>query len=128
MAGKSPEDYVFTSPEGGPLRHSNFYRRHFRPAVERAGLPAGVRFHDLRHTYGGFLISEGAHPKAIMERMGHSSITVTLDRYGHLLPTLEEHLTEALNRSGKAAHRVSARDRARIAHGEVVPLRRSTKK
>ena len=64
-----------------------------------------------------------------MERMGHSSITVTLDRYGHLLPSLEEHLTEALNRSGKAAaRRVSARDRARIAHGEVVPLRRSTKK
>jgi integrase len=129
LAGKSPDDYVFTSPEGGPLRHSNFYRRRFRPAVERAGLPDGVRFHDLRHTYAGFLIAEGAHPKAIMERMGHSSITVTLDRYGHLLPSLEEHLTEALNRSGKAAaRRVSARDRARIAHGEVVPLRRPTQK
>lgn len=129
VAGKSPEDYVFTSPDGGPLRHSNFYRRHFRPAVARAGLPDGVRFHDARHTYAGFLIAEGAHPKAIMERMGHSSITVTLDRYGHLLPSLEEHLTEALNRSGKAAaQRVNALDRARIAHGQVTQLRPSTKK
>lgn len=129
LRDKSPDDYVFTSPEGGPLRHSNFYRRRFLPAVERAGLPDGVRFHDLRHTYAGFLIAEGAHPKAIMERMGHSSITVTLDRYGHLLPSLEEHLTEALNRSGKAAaRRASAGVRARIAHGPVVPLRRSAKK
>jgi integrase len=124
LSGKSSGEYIFTSPEGGPLRHSNFYRRHFRPAVERAGLPDGVRFHDLRHTYAGFLIAEGAHPKAIMERMGHSSITVTLDRYGHLLPSLEEHLTEALNRSGKAAaQRVSAR--TRTPGGGVVPLERA---
>ncbi len=36
LSGKSPDDYVFNSLEGGPLRHSNLYRRHFRPAVERA--------------------------------------------------------------------------------------------
>ena len=56
-----------------------------------------MRFHDLRHTFAGFLIAEGAHPRAIMERMGHSSITVTLNTYGHLLPGLEERLTEALD-------------------------------
>ncbi len=92
----------------------------------------------MRHTYAGFLIAEGAHPKAIMERMGHSSITVTLDRYGHLLPSLEEHLTEALNRTGQAAaqrgtargaaQRGAAHDRARIAHGEITALRPSTRK
>ena len=87
----------------------------------------------MRHTYAGFLIAEGAHPKAIMERMGHSSITVTLDRYGHLLPSLEEHLTEALNRTGQAAAqrgtaRGAAHDRARIAHGEITALRPSTRK
>jgi integrase len=128
LARKTPEDYVFTSPEGGPLPHSNFYRRLFRPGVERAGLPDGIRFHDLRHTYAGFLIAEGAHPKAIMERMGHSSISVTLDRYGHLLPSLEEHLTNALDVSGRAAQQGSAPDRARIAPGGVSPLHRSTKK
>ncbi|HET6875571.1 MAG TPA: site-specific integrase [Acidimicrobiales bacterium] len=128
LAGKTPDDYVFTSPEGGPLRNSNFYRRLFRPGVERAGLPGGVRFHDLRHTYAGFLIAEGAHPKAIMERMGHSSITVTLDRYGHLLPSLEEHLTNALDVSGRAAQQGPALDRARIAHDQVTALRPSTRK
>lgn len=64
-----------------------------------------------------------------MERMDHSSITVTLDRYGHLLPGLEEHLTEALNRTGQAAaQRVTAHDRARIAHGQVTEPRPSSKK
>jgi integrase len=42
------EGSVFTSPEGGPLRHQNFYRRHFKPALRQAGLDPGVRFHDLR--------------------------------------------------------------------------------
>ena len=74
------------------------------------------------------LIAEGAHPKAIMERMGHSSITVTLDRYGHVLPSLEEHLTNALDVSGRAAQHVFAHDRARNAHGDLVPFRRSTEK
>ena len=99
-----------------------------RPAVHPAGLPEGVRFHDSRHTYAGFLIAEGTRPKAIMERMGHRSITVALDRYGHLLPSMEEHLTEALNRLGRAvAQRVSAAG-ATIAYGGVGPLRSPTKK
>jgi len=44
------ESFVFTAPDGGPLRHRNFYARHFKPAVLRAGLPVDFRFHDLRHT------------------------------------------------------------------------------
>jgi integrase len=48
------------------------------------------RFHDLRHTSVALAIAEGAHPKAIQTRMGHSSINVTLDRYGHLFPELDE--------------------------------------
>ena len=48
------------------------------------------RFHDLRHTSVALAIRSGAHPKAIQMRMGHSSITVTLDRYGHLFPELDE--------------------------------------
>jgi integrase len=46
------DDLVFASPEGSPLRHNNFYGRHFKPAVRRAGIPESVRFHDLRHSYG----------------------------------------------------------------------------
>jgi len=85
-------------PDGGPLRHSNWYPRHFKPAVVRAGLPNGTRFHDLRHTYAAFLIAEGAHSRAMMERMGHSSINVTLGTYGHLFPSIDEQIDAALDR------------------------------
>ena len=103
LAGKASDDFVFTSSRGGPLRHSNFYARHFKPAVMRAGLPEATRFHDLRHSYAAMLIAEGAHPRAIMERMGHSTIQVTLGTYGHLFPSLEEALTDALDDVYRAA-------------------------
>jgi integrase len=102
---------VFTSPDGAPLRHRNFYDRHFKPAVRAAGLTDATRFHDLRHTCAALLIALGAHPKAIQERLGHSSITVTLDRYGHLFPSLDEALTtrfDELRRDALAA-RASSR-------------------
>ena len=79
------------------MRHSNFSARDFKPAVIRAGLPEATRFHDLRHSYAAMLIAQGAHPRAIMERLGHSTINVTLGTYGHLFPSLEASLTEALD-------------------------------
>ncbi|MGE0138504.1 MAG: tyrosine recombinase XerC [Ilumatobacteraceae bacterium] len=103
IAGKGPDDFVFESPDGGPVRHSNWYPRHFKPAVVRAGLPDGTRFHDLRHTYAAMLIAQGAHPRAMMERLGHSTIQVTLGTYGHLFPNLEESLDHALNQVLQAA-------------------------
>jgi len=92
--------FVFTAPKGGPLRHHNFYKRQFCPALVRAGLPAQIRFHDLRHTCASLLIAQGAHPKAIQAHLGHSSIQVTMDRYGHLFPDALEHLADRLD----AAH------------------------
>jgi integrase len=83
-----PKTFVFVGDRGALLRRSNFRRRHWKPAVEAAGLPTGLRFHDLRHTCASILISQGAHPKEIQARLGHSSITTTMDRYGHLLPSL----------------------------------------
>jgi integrase len=95
-----PEAFVFIAPGGGPVRHGNFYGRIFKPAVRRA-LPErlhGLRFHDLRHTCASLLINEtGANPKAIQARLGHSSIQVTFDRYGHLFPGLDEQLTDKLD-------------------------------
>lgn len=81
-----PDDFVFPGPDGGVLHHNTFYRRRFKPAVVAAGLPPAIRFRDLRHTCASLCVALGAHPKAIQERLGHSSITVTLDRYGHLFP------------------------------------------
>ena len=82
-------------PRARPLRR-NFYRRHFKPAAAAAGLPEALRFHDLRHTCAAMLIAQGAHPKEIQERLGHSTIRLTFDRYGHLLPSLDERLRDGL--------------------------------
>jgi integrase len=94
---------VFTSQQGAPLRQHHFYWRHFKPAVQHAGLDVQPRFHDLRHTCVALLIAEGAHHLTIMRRLGHSSIQVTLDTYGHLFPELEEDVTQRLDALGRAA-------------------------
>jgi integrase len=78
-----PVDLVFTTPSGTALRHGGFYQKKFKPAVVKAGLPDGLRFHDLRHTFAAFCIASTADPYAVMKRMGHSSISVTYDTYGH---------------------------------------------
>ena len=82
---------------GGPLRHGGFFRRHFKPAVVRAELDTRTRFHDLRHTHAAILIAQGEHPKVIQLRLGHSSIQVTLDTYGHLFEGLDEAAAERLD-------------------------------
>ncbi len=74
----------------------------------RAGLPNGTRFHDLRHTYAAFLIAESAHPRAIMERMGHSTINVTLGTYGHMFPAIDEQLDAALGTRLERARTVAS--------------------
>ena len=81
---------MFSGPNGKPLDPDNLVKRQFLPALERAELPR-VRFHDLRHSYASLLIAAGAHPKYIQHQLGHASITTTLDRYGHLLPTAYSH-------------------------------------
>jgi len=90
------EGLVFTDPGGGPVRRSNFRGRVFQKAVRNAGL-APFRFHDLRHTAAALAIKAGAHPKAIAERLGHASITTTLNTYGHLFPALDEELAGRLD-------------------------------
>lgn len=90
------KSHVFTSAEGGRLRR-NFYQRDFLPAAKAAGMPPGLRFHDLRHSCAALLIAQGAHPKEIQERLGHSTIRMTFDRYGHLFPTLDQRLSEGLD-------------------------------
>lgn len=99
----NPESYLFMSEQGGPWRHSNFMGRFWKEAVVRAGLPRTLRFHDLRHTCASILIAEGAHPKQISEWLGHSSITITLDRYGHLFPHLGRALAERLDAAYQAS-------------------------
>jgi integrase len=121
VAGKDPDDYVFGATRGGPLRHGNFYARHFKPTVQLA-LPAhlqGLRFHDLRHTAASLLIAQGRHPKAIAERLGHSSIAITMDRYGHLYPDQDEKLAAGLDE-------MFARAAGDPVEASVVPIRKKS--
>jgi integrase len=105
--GDDPQAFVFPATNGSVLRHKG--RQSFKPVARAAGLPEDVRFHDLRHTCASLCIALGAHPKAIQERLGHSSITVTLDRYGHLFPKLDEALTNRLDQLARAAPAVLPR-------------------
>jgi integrase len=88
---------VFTDTAGNPLRRSNFRRRAWRPAVA-ASVGEPMRFHDLRHTHAAWLIANGEHPKTIQTRLGHASISTTLDRYGHLMAGLDEGAAARLDR------------------------------
>ena len=79
-------DHVFQNTKGGPLHHANVIRREFHPTLERAGIRR-IRFHDMRHTYGALAASMGVPPKFIQAQLGHASLMVTLDTYGHLMPS-----------------------------------------
>jgi hypothetical protein len=71
-----------------------------RPGIETVcGTAHQERFHDLRHSHVAALIAQGEHPKVIQTRLGHSSIKITLDRYGHLFDGLDEAAAERLNDS-----------------------------
>ena len=86
---------VFSAPNGGPIRRSNFRRRVWLPAVE-ASVGQPCTFHDLRHSHAALLIAQGEHPKVIQERLGHASIKTTLDTYGHLFEGLDEAAADRL--------------------------------
>ena len=92
----SGDDLVFVGPQGGTLRLAGFRHRIWRPAVRAAGLD-GLRIHDLRHTAVALWIAAGANPKEVAARAGHTSVSFTLDRYGHLYPDADQALRDRLD-------------------------------
>lgn len=84
-AGDPLDGLVFESSPGRYLDPANLRNRVFYPALLRAGLRR-IRIHDLRHTFASLLIHQGENLKLIQTQLGHSSITLTVDRYGHLMP------------------------------------------
>lgn len=89
-------DLVFATASGQPLDENNLVRRHFKPILRAAGLPPAIRLYDLRHTCATLLLSAGENPKVVSERLGHATITLTLDTYSHVLPTLQQGAAERL--------------------------------
>jgi integrase len=118
LGGDDARAFIFTTADGCAVRHNNLYKRVYKPAVVRA-LPATLaerfRFHDLRHTCAAFAIEAGAHPFQIKTLLGHEDIRTTLNIYGHLFPSTEDALADALD----AGYRKAA-----MAESAVLPLRR----
>ena len=92
-----PDSLVFTGSTAEPIDWSNFRSRIWKPALADADLDRGLRMHDLRHTAASMLIAQGCHPKVVQEHLGHSSIILTMDRYGHLYPEDRSKVSDALD-------------------------------
>lgn len=119
LAGKSPEDLVFTSPEGGVLRNSNFRPRFFDPASAEAGL-AGLTPHELRHTAASLAVQAGANVKVVQQMLGHASAAMTLDVYAGLF---SDNLDEVADRLDQAFSGLTADQmRTRPTESTVRPL------
>jgi integrase len=97
---QSEDALVFTSPTGLPLRHGNFRRRFWLPALGAAGLPA-IHFHDLRHTGNTLTADAGANLRELMERMGHSTTKAALV-YLHSTSARQQAIADAISRRAEA--------------------------
>jgi integrase len=106
-------DLVFPTEIGTPTLYGNLDRRHFKEIIERTNEairveneeigsgrlgPPVIRLYDLRHTMATLLISKGVNPKVVSERLGHSSISLTLDTYSHVLPAVQQDATEHMEK------------------------------
>lgn len=89
-------DLVFCTELGKPIEPRNFTRIFYRIA-KKAGLE-GVNFHALRHTYATRLLELNEHPKVVQELLGHSSISITLDTYSHVIPEIKKSAANKLNK------------------------------
>jgi integrase len=114
FTGDNDTALVFTSTEGALLRHSNFYRRAWRPAVTKAGI-SGIRFHDLRHAGNAYTANAGANLRELMDRMGHSTTRAALI-YLHSTGERQRALADAVDQAARAELR-QARKAARRKQG-----------
>jgi integrase len=88
-------DLIFTNRNGGPLHPRNLLRD-FKLMLKRAGLPV-IRFHDLRHTAASLMLNSGIAPIIVSRRLGHARASITLDIYGHLIPSMQSEAAEKID-------------------------------
>ncbi|HEY92650.1 MAG TPA: site-specific integrase [Dehalococcoidia bacterium] len=84
----SPTDLVFCHPDGSPIRPNSLTRTFHDIACSLS--QKGISLHGLRHAHATIMLQQGIHPKIVQERLGHSSISTTLDIYSHVVPGLQE--------------------------------------
>ncbi len=88
-------DLIFPSVTGTPTDQSNVFKR-FKEILKSAGLP-NIRFHDLRHTAATLMLKQKINPKIVQERLGHADISMTLNTYSHVLPSMQEEAAEKID-------------------------------
>ncbi|MDC0763515.1 tyrosine-type recombinase/integrase [Brevibacillus sp. AG] len=88
-------DLVVCTQFGGPTTQRAI-QKVWPSFLKKTGAPK-ITFHDLRHTHASLLIKQGVHIKVISERLGHSSITITMDKYGHLMPNMQAEAADGLD-------------------------------
>jgi integrase len=118
VKGKLPDDFVFVSPTGLPLHNGDYYERVWLPlmgSIRKLGV-APFRFHDLRHTHVAWLIAGGVPLPHIQGRLGHESITTTIDTYGHLLPVGDD-LIAAVTDTALRGEEIHPRPALRLVEG-----------
>ena len=94
-AGRIGHRWVFCDDQGEIVGRHHI-RRVFERILKAAGLPV-IRFHDLRHTSASLMLATGAHPKVVQERLGHSTIAITMDTYSHVMPGLQRESADKLD-------------------------------
>jgi len=99
LAAKKYNDkpvYFLVNKNGGPLNPSNV-SRWFKKITRELGLSEEMRFHSLRHYHASWLLRQNIHPKVVQERLGHSSIIITLNTYSHLIPNMQGDVISSLS-------------------------------
>ena len=95
----SSSTLLFDRGDGKPQDPTNLSKDVWTRLLRAAGIRESVRIHDLRHTFCSMLLAQGASPKYIQSQLGHSSIMVTMDRYGHLMPETNQKESELLDKT-----------------------------
>jgi integrase len=96
------QTHVVAQVDGQPLQPNSLTHEFVRLSAKASDLPR-IRFHDLRHTHATHLLANGVHPKVAQERLGHSSVGITLDLYSHVLPGMQEDAAAKVDAAIRAA-------------------------
>ncbi len=91
-------DLIFANEIGRPFGLPNITRRYFRPIADKCSLEQHITLYSLRHSCATLLLMNGTNPKVVADRLGHSSVTMTLDTYSHVLPHIQDDATNAMDR------------------------------
>jgi integrase len=97
LEAEKGSEWLFPNGKGTPISCQNLHNRSWKPLLTKAGLPRTTRFHDLRHTSATLLLMQNVNPKIVSEMLGHADVTITLNTYSHVLPSMSNTAAGAMD-------------------------------